>query len=561
MRRPLVRSGPGPRPAGALSILLALSASTLAAAQSFRIQASADQRSPFSVGATWRSLTLWSYAEWVTSPLPGATAQYPFLTYAELFTATGGCYAGYPGCSLDLDLFVDPADPSQGYNFTSLLLALQNIVGAGFTPHIVTGNVPIAFSTSPALGAFGVNTSPPANFTQYADYIAALASAIRASFGIEAVRSWRWGVLTEYNNPDWYKNTAEAYFDLYDWTVCALERALGAENLTVGAHACTQCTNGWDPLELVAHVQTGTSACTGQRGVQLDYLSESFYEVAPNNPGDLSGFASNVGLVRQTLDAAGLSAIEVGIDEGRLLNGPDGLPSVSRSMGHSYQGSFDAFFFKAMVYANVSYYSRWSVNSNGLRDWNVNADAVATNLARLTYRMQGERVVLVTNSSSSSSMPGATPAEEMVDAAVSVDVTSGQLHVLVFHHQTSMGATGSADVDVAVCGLRPSANLEGTQWRLDDTHGNFWPQWWADKTAQNITSFLPGWSIYSETVNLLNRTEQIYFWSRAPVYQALATLQPAPFSVATNASGCLEFTWTLPHHGVTLFELPAAVPV
>lgn len=147
---------------------------------------------------------------------------------------------GFPGCSSDRDLFVDPTDPSKGYNFSSLLDALANVVAGGFTPHIITGNVPIALSASPYIGGFGFNSEPAANWTAYRAYINALAAAAVERFGVSQVRTWWWGVLTEYNNVDWYVGPPEAYFELYDTTGCALQDVLGASGVNFGAHMCTQ---------------------------------------------------------------------------------------------------------------------------------------------------------------------------------------------------------------------------------------------------------------------------------------------------------------------------------
>ena len=143
----------------------------------------------------WQTLTSWD-PTYFSSPLPANfKTRYPFLEYVELFTATGGCYVGFPGCSSTRDLFVDnKVGPSSGYNFTSLLAALRNIVNAGLIPHIVTGNIPIALSAVPHIGAaFSFNSALPRNLTEYREYIAAVAQAVAAEFTPQRVAQWRWG--------------------------------------------------------------------------------------------------------------------------------------------------------------------------------------------------------------------------------------------------------------------------------------------------------------------------------------------------------------------------------
>jgi hypothetical protein len=304
------------------------------------------------VTRAWNSINAWSY-DGFTAPAPTG-AQHPFLTYALLMTATGGCYAAYPACAgTNLDLLVDTSDPASAYAFEPLLSALGNVTASGLVPFIVTGNVPVAYSVTPVIGAFGVNKSPPdrVGWSAYSAYIAALAAAVVGRFGGAAVSTWKWGVLTEYNNPDWFDSpTAQTdYLALYDWTACGLRSGVGpGVTLNLGAHACTQCTNGWDPRALVAHAANGSNACSGGSGTQLNWLSDSFYETRPGVPGDLSWFAPQVGSLRQAAVKAGFGNITFGIDEGRVLSGPEGLPLLSRAVGATWQGSWDALLFKLM---------------------------------------------------------------------------------------------------------------------------------------------------------------------------------------------------------------------
>jgi hypothetical protein len=128
-----------------------------------------------------------------------------------------------------------------------------------------------------------------------------------------------------YNNIDWLAASAESYFDTFDYTVCGLEDALGgAANVDVGAHACQQCGKpSWDPLLFLHHVATGVSKCSGKKP-HLHFTANSFYEQSPGNPGDLSEFASDGLVVLDTAKQLGLDISRFGIDEGRLLFGPEG---------------------------------------------------------------------------------------------------------------------------------------------------------------------------------------------------------------------------------------------
>ena len=108
------------------------------------------------------------------------SARYPFLRYVELFTSTGGCAEGF----VDADgkvcapwLSFDAPRQNGTYSWARLLHAIDNVRAAGLTPYVVTGNVPVAMSTDARLGAFGVNTRLPRNFSAYSAYIASFAAA------------------------------------------------------------------------------------------------------------------------------------------------------------------------------------------------------------------------------------------------------------------------------------------------------------------------------------------------------------------------------------------------
>jgi hypothetical protein len=79
------------------------------------------------------------------------------------------------------------------------------------------------------------------------------------------------------------------------------------------------------------------------------------------------------------------------------LSGPDGLQSGSRTVGSSYQVSFDSLMFRILLDAGASWYSRWTVNTNGLIPAGSAAvDTAATNAARLMHRMTGDVRLAVT---------------------------------------------------------------------------------------------------------------------------------------------------------------------
>lgn len=420
----------------------------------------------------------------------------------------------------------------------------------------------MAYSTAPKIGGFGFNAQPPANLTQYALYITALAEAAAARFGLAAVQSWKWGVLTEYNNQDWLVANASTFFDLYDYTACALERALGSGAVDIGAHACTQChgPTDWDSLGLLDHVSGGANACTGGVGAPMTFFSLSFYEVEVGQPGDLGWVARDILPAVSRAATLGLN-ISFGIDEGRLLQGIDKLPLATRAVGDTYQASWDALFSKALIAGGVGYYSRWTLNTGGGAASGVGqVDPVSTNVARLLSRMAGGKLLPSTNTTAASSRGGSAPSS-IVDGLVAFDSASSTLRAILFRHHVNASDGGADTASLRVCGWTPPAlplqtAVPGTAWRVDDSHGQFWGAFQADVARYNLTSFQPGWSASGEVVTLTNATERAIFASRVPAYQQLARLIPEPADALLDAQGCLTFDAVLAGHAVLLGEWP-----
>jgi len=285
----------------------------------------------------WAMQSGWSHGH----PDPAEfAARYPFAQRLQIMTATGG--------SAWRDLFLDPDDRSTltDYNFEPLLAACRNIVAVGMKPMIKTGAVPLKFCAEPIIGTFDVNVLPPDDFNAYYKYIKAIAQALLAEFGLEEMKTWSFGVLTEYENKDWFyvpgadgkpdpEQSKTAYFKLYDYTAAALQDALGRENLTVGAHAM-QCAAGlWSPKDFIAHCARGTNYATGETGTQLDFLAASYYD---GRPGSFNGkdLANTVGELRGWAEEAGLTGLRFGVDEGRILCGADGKELSARVVAMSY---------------------------------------------------------------------------------------------------------------------------------------------------------------------------------------------------------------------------------
>jgi hypothetical protein len=477
-------------------------------------------------------------------------------------------YEGYPGTNFDRDLFKEPQNRNvlNDYDFSTLITACHNIVNQGLKPHIRLGNVPVKYSSSPAVGAFGTNVRPPDDYNVYYNYIKAIADAMKNEFGINEVKSWVWGMTAEIENRDWFCANDETsistkieFFKMYDYTVAALQDSLGASNVKVGVHSMIQVDGLWDRLEFIDHCAFGTNYKTGLTGTQLNYIDFSYYEAQAGNSGELENISGALGLcqsVDKLRDRAiqdGLTNLEYGIGEAGIGSDLDWRFIVNNNMGNSYEGSFDALIFKKLNDLSIKSWSRWALNTEVL--WE-GVPGVSSHVNYLAYKMLGENRV--------DAYKSGTPAEsnDIVDSIAGFNSSANTIHVMAFNHNPSFTATGSEDAAINIKNIQPVTGNTVTvkKWMIDDANGNFWPTWWADRASHGVSDVtVNNYSPLSLTVpsTMTVLADKDYWYSRVPTYQNLAALSYTTTTPALS-NNTLTLTSTIAQHGVVFYEITNA---
>ncbi|MFC5404826.1 carbohydrate binding domain-containing protein [Cohnella soli] len=493
----------------------------------------------------------WGLGKWstVAADLPpdSYSANDPYTKTVELMIATGG--------STGRDLFVDTDDITDltDYKFKALVEACANILRQGLKPKIKLGNVPLKFSADPLLKIFEVNVRPPDDYKAYYNYVKAIADQLKNHFGIDEVRTWTWGVLTEYDNSDWFdagdaNSTKIAYYKLYDYSVAALEDSLGAENVDVGAHSMFLGGGYWDARDFLNHCKNGTNYARGTVGTQIDYASISFYDNYPIGF-DTPVFLNTINAIRNYANSIGLTGMKFGVDEGRILMGWDGKGLPTRDVQHPMQGSSDAKMFKVLVDNDVDWFAQWdggNITDNGVR-------TLSGNMRNLLYKMTNGRVAEVTRTGTP------TGSTDEVDSMASYNDTTHSIHVFAYNNNADKDANTVEPVTINLNHIEPVSGNTVTvkKWIVDDTHANWWATWWQDQTNRGLTDsdYLAAWSKYSGLpFVLLNQSDKDYFNSRGSVYKSLGDLAYTTQNVAINGNA-LTFTDNIEHHGVVFYEI------
>ncbi len=415
---------------------------------------------------------------------------FEFVEYVQFMQCSGG--------TEDRDLFKDPKnfDVLDDYDFEPLIKNCAGILKLGAKPHLKLGSVPLKYTRDSLLDGFGMNVYPPDDYEVYYNYIFALASALVKEFGREEVLTWRFGVMTEYENWDWFRaksetpeDTAVAYCKLYDYTVQALIDAIG-ENVFVGAHSMTVTEGHWDEAEFIKHVAKGKNYANGGTGTRICYLSASFYDHSPEAYTKGYTLPETINYIRTVAEENGLTDLIYGIDEGRLLvgleSGKDNDELLSRTVGYTYQAAYDARLWKQCLENNIDYFSSWGFLTGGMVDgYPTISYHVAKNVAKFAGMQKVDTAVL-----------NAKPTQLKVEMdAISVyDEETKTLRVMGYNFKNDLEYKDQAvfnfDIDLSKYDFK-NAKIKT---RFIDDSCNFFDEWQKDREKYNITNDAFAWS-------------------------------------------------------------------
>ena len=414
---------------------------------------------------------------------------FDFVEYVQLMQCTGGSY--------ERDLFKDPYDTSvlNDYDFTSLIANCKGILELGAKPVLKLGSVPMKYSADAIAGEFATNIYPPDDYNVYYNYIKAITQALVEEFGLEEVRAWRFGVMTEYENSSWFmaksgkaQDSAVEYCKLYDYTVQALIDVLG-DDIFVGAHSMSVTEGLWDEAIFINHCASGTNYATGKIGSEISYLAASFYDSKPGEFTSGKTLAETIDYLRSTAEKAGLKDLIYGVDEGRILtgnsSGKTGDELLSRTCGYIYQAAYDARMYKTMFENDINYFSSWYYLSNGLLEGN---PTVSYYVAKLVSAFAGSKLVTTTMNQN-----GYIYNAE-VDAVSAYNEESKTLRIMAYNFKNDVNYATNANVSITVnADMFNGKEVSVTTYVIDD-NCNYFDEWLLDRQIYNIDDDCFSWS-------------------------------------------------------------------
>ena len=484
---------------------------------------------------------------------------FEFVEYVQLMQCTGG--------NADRDLFKDPYDKTvlDDYDFTTLIDNCRGVLELGAKPMLKLGSVPLKYSANALAGQdFGTNIYPPDDYDVYYNYIAAIAQALVDEFGRDEVLSWRFGVMTEFENSQWFMATngnpddaATEYCKLYDYTVQALIDVIG-EDVFVGAHAMVVTEGHWDERILINHCASGTNYKTGEKGSRICYLAASFYDYSPGEETSGMNFEKTMEHLKKAADKAGLKDLIFGVDEGRLLVGNNWGASdnqlLSRTVGYTYQAAYDARIYRTMFNNNINYFSSWDYLSNGLFDGN---PTVSYHVAQNVAKFDGASLVK-TRKTYRALFPNIE-----VDAVSAYDEATQTVRIMAYNYKNTVDYKNEAKLDFKVKVPQFDCDkVKVTAYVIDDDC-NYFDEWQEDRVKYGIGDDCFGWSpddpiIGNVTTLQADWAREIYFNELEAKYRECSRLEPQTFEAEVE-NGKVKLDITLSPNAVVFYEItPAA---
>ena len=480
---------------------------------------------------------------------------FEFVEYVQFMQCSGGTEAR--------DLFKDPLDKTvlDDYDFTVLIENCRGVVNMGAKPMLKLGSVPLKYSKNATTEhGFGMNPYPPDDYNVYYDYIYAIGKALVDEFGKEEVLSWRFGVMTEYENYDWFiaegedpDKTAEEYCKLYDYTVQALIDSIG-EEVFVGAHSMTVTEGHWDEEIFIKHCAEGKNYKTGKTGTRLCYLSASFYDSAPGDYTDGKTLPETIDYLRTTAEKYGFNNLIYGIDEGRILvgttSGKDNDELLTRTVGYLYQAAYNARLTKQMFENGIDYFSAWSYLSGGFTSGN---PTVSYHVAKRASEMAGSKLVSTTADKKGIIFGGE------VDAVSAFNEETNTLHVMAYNFKNNLEYNTDAEITFNINVPQfEDGKAKITVYKIDDDC-NYFDEWVEDRKTYGIGDDCFSWSPedpeIESTVTLSDENaRKIYFEDLREKYGEYSILEPQT-EKATVKDGKITLDITLGGHEVVFYQI------
>ncbi|KAL9624359.1 MAG: hypothetical protein Q9160_001321 [Pyrenula sp. 1 TL-2023] len=421
--------------------------------------------------------------------------------------------------------YTEDAQGNPIYNWTIVDEIFDSYLARNVKPYAQIGFMPEALSTHPEPYSFNFTPSspyyviytgwsyPPTSYPKWVELVYQWVNHCVERYGSSEVESWYWEVWNEPNIQYW-NGTAEQFYQLHDFAVDAVRRALPTAR--VGGPEVAGGPDGDYLGNFLDHVLSGRNYATGQIGIPLDFIS--FH--AKGSPSYINGTSTTPGFVRMGIsaqlqnidDAFGVIATYPEVKDKPIVIGecdPDGCaacitPQYGYRNGLLYPSFIAAGFVRALDLSaqhgvNLQGAITWAFEYDDDKTWFDGYRVLTTNGVVKpvfnVHRMLGKVTAGSRVSATSSGQialdaavrNGVRGNETDVGTLASRNDDGTRVTVFIWNYHDDDLPKPDAQVKVTVSGLEGWIAANATHYRVDNEHSNSYTTWLALGSPQNPT--------------------------------------------------------------------------
>jgi xylan 1,4-beta-xylosidase len=434
------------------------------------------------------------------SELGDLGGQQVYFRAHHLLTSGDGAYALKWSST---SAYKEDANGNPVYDWTINDKIFDSYLARGIKPYVEIGFMPEALSThpqdyprSPPVNKMAPVDSgqayPPKDYAKWGELVHQWAMHCVKRYGEAEVNKWYWEVWNEPNISYWRGSRAE-YFELYDYAVDGVRRAL--PRARVGGPE-TAGAGGEFMREFLTHCTHGTNYVTGNIGSPLDFIS--FH--AKGSPEFTDGRV-RMGMSAQfeaINDGFALIASFPAFKRTPIIIGesdPEGCAACKGSKDSYRNGTMYSSYTAASISREFELAEKYGVNLEGALTWAFEfedqppfagfrqlatdgLDLPVLNVFRMFSKMSGRLLTVRSTSGLNAEqiLVSGVRGNPDVSALASLDVN--KLAILVWHYHDVDGPGPDANVELVLTHLPiADGNTRMTQYRIDADHGNSYSAW------------------------------------------------------------------------------------
>lgn len=403
------------------------------------------------------------------------------------------------------DAYNEDAQGNPVYDWKILDRIFDTYLQVGVKPYVEIGFMPKALSTTPEPYQHefrpGLNNPlytgwayPPKDYAKWAELVYQWAKRCVDRYGAAEVENWYWEVWNEANIGYW-KGTPEEFYQLHDYAIDAVRRALP----TARVGGMDSAGDGGKFMQdFLEHCLRGKNYATGQIGTPLDFLSFHAKGTTPTFP-DHHVRMGIQGQLRTIDTAFRRFASFPELKDKPIIIGesdPDGC-AACQGPAFAYRSSTMYSSYTAAAFARKHLLAeKHGVNLEGALTWAFEFEdqpyfalfrVMSTNgltlpvfnVHRMMAKMSGQRIDAVSTGDlgvEAIIRAGVRGAAPDVAALASYDAAAKKLTVLVWHYHDDDVPGPVAAVELNLAGL-PAGAPKLTHYRVDATHSNVYTRW------------------------------------------------------------------------------------